>query len=403
MQHAKKHLTSLRKTILTAQIIVVVVAIAMPFIQSQYLNPALEKLIISSTEKEAERVAGHIRNVVFIDEIYHNYGLLDDFDNDPFQITIETVVYLYAAVENFGLWKVKFFNHAGVVNYSTIDDEINTVIQKSYFHDVVAQGQTYTTTGYRETNIGALYLAEVYIPIANTDGAFVGAFELYYDITDEKKYLDNLIARIQQIIVYLSVSGVVLVIVVGVVLSRLRAARTDYVHGLIDQASKDDLTGLLKRGSFERAVRLGIDRYTEYKIDHTLVMFDVDHFKQVNDVHGHQVGDDVLVGISKLVSEMLRDTDVVGRYGGEEFIILLPNTNTNGGKILAEKLRKAVEETPFNTSNGQLNVTISLGVGGFVDVEKITDKLTISTLIDRVDKAMYRSKQRGRNYVTYVS
>lgn len=125
----------------------------------------------------------------------------------------------------------------------------------------------------------------------------------------------------------------------------------------------------------------------------SIIILDIDHFKLVNDTYGHQVGDHVLIELVAILNKNVRSDDVVGRWGGEEFLIILPNTNLDGGFRLAEKLRSQVEKNPFTVA-GQ--VTISLGVSAYLD------DLTPESIVSRADTALYQAKENGRNRVEFL-
>ncbi|MFA9459757.1 diguanylate cyclase [Thiohalorhabdus methylotrophus] len=156
------------------------------------------------------------------------------------------------------------------------------------------------------------------------------------------------------------------------------------------QATHDRLTGLFNRHHFEALLSDEIQRAERYANPFSLVMFDIDHFKRVNDTHGHPVGDRVLCQVADTVQERLRQTDILARWGGEEFLALLPGTPLPGAAELAEYLRRAIADT--ETLPG-IPATISLGVAEFRVGESWT------TLLKRVDDALYRAKTGGRNRV----
>ena len=123
-------------------------------------------------------------------------------------------------------------------------------------------------------------------------------------------------------------------------------------------------------------------------------MVDIDHFKQVNDTSGHAVGDQVLQQVAEHCRQELRETDVVGRYGGDEFAILLPESDPVAAAQVAERLRQRIARQPLNTTTGPVAVTISLGIAALDD-----ENLTLDILLSRADQALYDAKQGGRNRV----
>mgnify|MGYP006292722397 FL=1 len=159
-------------------------------------------------------------------------------------------------------------------------------------------------------------------------------------------------------------------------------------------ARYDTLTGLLNRRTILARLDEWMRHIQRYKGRFCVVMLDLDHFKQVNDEHGHQVGDRVLTQTAEVLRQGLRETDVAGRYGGEEFLILLPRTNCEGARIVAERIRKMIEKTPMSSGEGQtFTVSISLGIG------ERTDDDSVDTLVNKADQALYQAKANGRNRV----
>src|SRR5204863_420821 len=126
----------------------------------------------------------------------------------------------------------------------------------------------------------------------------------------------------------------------------------------------------------------------------TVVMIDSDNLKQINDAHGHEAGNRLLQHLVRCVREQLRGSDVMARFGGDEFILLLPETNNKGALEMAERIRKAVELARFSVRDGESNVTVSLGVSSYPE-----DGGNLDVILEKADKAMYRAKQKGRNRV----
>ncbi|WP_419655532.1 GGDEF domain-containing protein [Desulfosarcina variabilis] len=156
-------------------------------------------------------------------------------------------------------------------------------------------------------------------------------------------------------------------------------------------ALKDGLTQLFDVSTFRTKLGTEIKRYKRYGSEVSLIMMDIDDFKQVNDSYGHPEGDRVLSEISTLILKTARDLDICSRYGGEEFAVILPQTGQQEALRLAERIRKRVE----NRFKKDLNVTISLGVATCPRVAKSAE-----ALVSKADKALFQSKKRGKNRVT---
>lgn len=168
----------------------------------------------------------------------------------------------------------------------------------------------------------------------------------------------------------------------------------EHVTELRKSAFTDELTGVGNRRHFLELARHEIKRARRSAAPLSAVMLDADHFKNVNDSFGHHVGDDVLRMLARVCSENLREADVLGRCGGEEFAILLPETGIITAKEIAERIRKAVAAEVVEAENGPVRITVSMGVaaGTGKDVE-------IDTLLERADAALYLAKQNGRDRV----
>lgn len=162
-------------------------------------------------------------------------------------------------------------------------------------------------------------------------------------------------------------------------------------------ATMDGMLQIYNKKFFVERLHNEFSRSKRYKRDLSLVMFDLDHFKLINDIHGHPAGDFVLKRISNLVMRNLRKEDIFGRYGGEEFAIILPETNSKQATIMAEKLRKLIENVEFKYQEKDIPVTVSLGVAYFS--AETVEINTYNDLIERADQALYKAKNSGRNRV----
>ena len=161
---------------------------------------------------------------------------------------------------------------------------------------------------------------------------------------------------------------------------------------LRELATTDGLTNLNNRRRFMELAEQEFIRSKRYAHSLAMFMMDIDHFKRVNDTYGHDVGDEVLRALSVTASNALRDADILGRLGGEEFGVLLPETKAEAALEVAERIRIAVEKTPIPTSAGDLNITISIGLA-IMDREQDT----VDTLLKKADVALYNAKENGRN------
>ena len=167
------------------------------------------------------------------------------------------------------------------------------------------------------------------------------------------------------------------------------------VEQMKNQAVTDELTGLYNRRAFADIAEKEVGRARRYQRPLALILFDIDHFKNVNDTHGHLVGDQVLRVLAAAVRKTVRATDTICRFGGEEFIVLMPEAKPDEALTMAERLREKVSDITVVAPGGTLSLTISLGFAG---LEPDKDE-TLESLIGRSDKAMYEAKAAGRNTV----
>jgi len=159
-------------------------------------------------------------------------------------------------------------------------------------------------------------------------------------------------------------------------------------------ALRDGLTGLFNHRYFQETFNHEFGRAVRYQRPFSLFMLDLDHFKKINDSYGHRVGDIVLQEISALILSTVRTNDVVARYGGEEFAIIAPETDLKGAAVLAERIRKSVEQMEILTDSATVKATISIGVATYLPDKKTATKAEI---LDAADASLYESKRNGRN------
>ena len=168
--------------------------------------------------------------------------------------------------------------------------------------------------------------------------------------------------------------------------------RKAFERRLIEMATRDELTGLVNRREF---FTLGEHEEQRAKREGHVVsvmMVDADYFKKINDTYGHSIGDDVLRNLADNCRKIFRKTDIVGRYGGEEFSIILPGAKPDMAMIIAERLRSAIEQSKVPSEQGDVAYTISLGIASAIGKDVV-----VADLLDRADRALYTAKAQGRN------
>ncbi len=176
----------------------------------------------------------------------------------------------------------------------------------------------------------------------------------------------------------------------------LASVLIEYQQHLSHLATEDPLTRLLNRRGLEDALHISLANASRHDLPTAAIAVDIDHFKQVNDSFGHEVGDRVIRQVADFLERMSRGSDVVARTGGEEYLLVLPNTGLDAARVLAERIRAAIGDHPLLVDNQRIPVTVSLGIasaGGEVDLD---------TLSQEADRALYLAKRGGRNRVASV-
>ena len=201
---------------------------------------------------------------------------------------------------------------------------------------------------------------------------------------------DIALADIRQTL-YINLAISLAVTMIVIFLTYLSLGR--YQSKIEEMASTDKLTGLLNRHAFGILIDKLVAAYRRTPQPITVLLVDIDHFKNINDQYGHRVGDLVLSGVARLLRENLREADFAVRWGGEEFLLILRGCTTAEGMVVAEKIRSAIAEQQFYDADPALRVTISAGISKFDDSEGIDQT------VNRADVALYAAKERGRNQV----
>ncbi|MFC1748687.1 diguanylate cyclase [Pseudomonadota bacterium] len=232
----------------------------------------------------------------------------------------------------------------------------------------------------------------IFQPLQDVAGHSVGTIAMLVDITDASKQV-----RESVIIgsVAVAVAAVILILFFYWFVGRIGARMARNELRLQEMATHDGLTGLLNRRQFNLILQESIDRQARYGRPVSLAMIDIDHFKRVNDTYGHPAGDAVLVELAKRLARQARAIDRVCRYGGEEFVVLLPETDAAGASVFAQRLCDAMATEQWELGNGtQITVTVSIGIASCP--EHASEPLALLTA---ADKALYTAKETGRNRI----
>ena len=228
---------------------------------------------------------------------------------------------------------------------------------------------------------------------------------LFLCLPDKALFMDlsmvlspNIIAGFRRVTMFMSFSGVIVVTFIyrqilhtsEAELKKRTEVLGDAYHLVNQLASLDSLTTIYNRRHLEELIQQEIEQAARHRTPLSMVLFDLDHFKKINDIHGHDVGDQVLKLVASMVGRIIRGTDYFGRWGGEEFIVILPQTTLNGTMQVAEKIRFAMDA---EHQKNEIFVTGSFGVADWSRGE------SLEQFCKRVDKALYQAKDEGRNRV----
>lgn len=307
---------------------------------------------------------------------------------------------------NFNILKIKIFDRQARVIFSND----RSIVGKDDPHNLrlknALAGRTDSKVVKKEKILDfggaekfAVDVVETYIPVRDSNGTVIGSFELYQDVTLYNRAIIRLVIM-SGIMLTLILSWVFLV---SFLLLRKEARQLKDVQEILrNQAATDFLTGIYNRRQLlarceeemSRLRRLPKDSPPEGKIG--FIMVDIDHFKKINDTYGHDAGDEVIRELALRLKGVIRQHDVIGRYGGEEFLVVLPNATEEQVRTIAERLWTAARSTPVMYGKTAINVTISLGVAAAMSGEETHEKVII-----RADDALYRSKHGGRDRITH--
>ncbi|MDF4657465.1 sensor domain-containing diguanylate cyclase [Vibrio alginolyticus] len=294
-----------------------------------------------------------------------DYKVFGDTKNNYIHSTIASDYYVDKSVLENNLEKLKFDELEG-----------NTELLKEYLEPHIKTSNTFS----HEFNVNGQYLIVSFISVSNFKDEHVA-----YLISISEDDALMLMKRN-----YLLFNFMIFIVLIAFFVIVFQSYRNQ--NKLLKMSATDFLTQLLNRNKMVELLSQEYDKTKRYNSTYTVMMFDIDYFKSINDKFGHSVGDDYLIEFSRLIHRNIRTSDSLARWGGEEFVLLLPNTDENNSILVAEKLRNLVENYSFS---GPKNITVSIGISQVQSGDKSLDDA-----IARADKALYHSKENGRNQAT---
>lgn len=306
----------------------------------------------------------------------------------------------------FDIIKVKVYNTGKKIIYCTDPmlvgkvDENNQRLKNALAGKVDAKMVTKdNATDLADEELRDVDVVETYVPITSQDNRVMGSFEVYMNITT---YRDQI--RLGAVVMT-TLLTMVLIVVFGFsyLLVRGGTVQLKEAQSLLETiAITDPLTGIHNRGYLMKRGEVELERVRrsigEQGLSLGCIMLDLDHFKKVNDTRGHVAGDIVLKAVALRLRNSVRPYDVIGRYGGEEFVVLLPDTSFEQSLVVAERIAENIRSESIKAEGEQLQITASLGVSCYCEADSC-----LTDVIKRADEGMYKAKTEGRDRVAWVS
>ena len=311
--------------------------------------------------------------------------------------------HMRALLEPMNVIKIKVFSPDEVIVYSTDHELIgqsdfnNHNLKRALNGEVVSRLENKESAANLsdETRFD-IDVVETYLPMYDQDMKVQGAFEVYVDITPYREHINQTIQV--QIVMVLAV-----LLIIFSILTLLMWRGTHQLSKVQDKlqyrATHDALTRLYSRGYLrdrlkEELARVQRASYAGHDYQAGIVLLDIDYFKKINDQYGHLTGDRVLIAVAERMRQALREEDVPGRYGGEEFLVIFPMTNVANIVTLARRLWEDLRSQPLLVDGKEYSITASLGVSNLAPTDNSTDDV-----LNRADIALYRAKADGRDRV----
>ena len=307
----------------------------------------------------------------------------------------------------FGIVKIKIYNNRRQIIYSTESKLIGKVDEKNARLKNALAGNIDTRLETKEKvhdlaeeQLFNVDVVETYVPITSETGAVLGSFEIYVNVTQHREQIRHAVIVMTSLLV-LVLTGV---FTLSYLLIRRSAINLKQAQTQLETLAKIDMltaianrSHLMVRGQeeFERIRRHVLKNQPVLTLG--CIMLDLDHFKRINDTKGHLAGDQALKDVALRLKDCVRPYDVLGRYGGEEFVVLLPDTNLEQSLVVAERIRYSICRTPFDIKGDPVTLTVSLGVSC-----SNREDQELNDLLKRADEGLYKAKEAGRDRVSWV-
>jgi diguanylate cyclase (GGDEF)-like protein len=310
-------------------------------------------------------------------------------------------------LQPFGIVKIKIYDNRRRIIYSTEStligrvDETNTRLRNALSGtsdaNLVTKDKVQDLAGEQLLNVDVV---ETYVPITNSAGEVLGCFEVYVNVTHYREQI------IHVVIVMTALLVLVLAAVFGFsyLLVRRGARHLTQAKTQLDTLTKTDaLTEISNRDHLMAKGQEEFERLKNQRLKTQpasplgCVLLDLDHFKRINDAKGHLVGDHVLKGVAQRLRACVRPYDIFGRYGEEEFVVLLPDTNLEQSLVVAERIRNSMSRGPFEIDGDPISLTVSLGVSCSNENDQ-----RLNDLLKRADEGLRKAKEAGRDRVSWV-
>jgi diguanylate cyclase (GGDEF)-like protein len=395
----KKDPTALLRVFATSAVLSIVVII---WLAGYGLTGVLQRFVLRDAEEDAIKVS-----MALLAEERPNIVTRNADGSSTLTVTPQSLPRLDRDLRiflaPFDIVKIKIYSADSRIVYSTeakligrIDEgnvRLNNALAGNYDSKLEKKEEVKDLANEVKFNVDVV---ETYIPIRDDNGKVIGSFEVYLDVTQYRKETRAAVN------LFLGLLALILVAVEIVSFLFIRKGTQDvktFQEILRKQTLTDPLTGifnkrhiaLVAQKEFARAARR---KKKGVEVNLGILMLDVDRFKEVNDSYGHLAGDTVLNEIAERITSSLRNYDTVGRFGGEEFLVVLPATDLEQSRVVAEKIWGLIRETPFILNGEPVTVTASVGVSSLQNGDA-----DYTEIIKRADEALYRAKSAGRDRI----